>query len=158
MDVDAVTLSKLTPVEQAKYIKEGQYFRYRKTGHNMWNCCTSPTSQGLPSPSHPQQIRTTHTQPEPSRNPFTPTPHSALDEYVNSLKTLGKRESNILEVLTTCYEEPAEEIAEISTPGADPIIAYNVDGTKNQKETIRWKARTILTLKDHSNPIELMIL
>ena len=40
----------------------------------------------------------------------------------------------------------------------NPIITYNVDGTKNQKGTICWKARTILTLKDHSNPIELMIL
>ena len=39
----------------------------------------------------------------------------------------------------------------------DPIIIYNVDGTKNQKETICWKARSILTLEDHSNPIELMI-
>ena len=43
---------------------------------------------------------------------------SALDEYVNSLKTSGKSESNILDVLTTCFEEPAEEIAEISTPRA----------------------------------------
>ena len=47
-----------------------------------------------------------------------PTPKSALNEYVNSLKTSGKSESNILDVLTTCFEEPAEEIAEISTPGA----------------------------------------
>ena len=40
----------------------------------------------------------------------------------------------------------------------EPIIAYNVDGTKNLKGTICWKARTILTLQDHSDPIELMIL
>ena len=40
----------------------------------------------------------------------------------------------------------------------NPIIAYNVDGTKNQKGTICWKVRTILTLKDHSDQIELMIL
>ena len=40
----------------------------------------------------------------------------------------------------------------------DPIIAYNVDGTKNQKGTICWKARTILTLEDHSDLIKLMIL
>ena len=39
-----------------------------------------------------------------------------------------------------------------------PIIAYNIDGTKNQKGTIHWKAKTILTLRDHSDPIELMIL
>ena len=46
------------------------------------------------------------------------TPHCALDEYVNMLKTSGKSEANILEVLTTCYEEPSEEISEISTSGA----------------------------------------
>ena len=40
----------------------------------------------------------------------------------------------------------------------EPIIAYNVDGTKNQKGTIRWKAKTVLTIEDHSDPIELMIL
>ena len=118
MDVDAITLSKLTPVKRAKCIKEGQCFRCRKTGCNARNCHTSSPSQGSPSLSHLQQIRVTHTQPEPSRNPFTPPPCSALDEYVNSLKTSGKSESNILEVLTTCFKEPTEEIAEISTPGA----------------------------------------
>ena len=40
----------------------------------------------------------------------------------------------------------------------DPIITYSVDGMKNQKGTICWKARTILTLEYHSDPIELMIL
>ena len=40
----------------------------------------------------------------------------------------------------------------------EPIIAYNVDGTKNLKGTIHWKAKIILTLKDHSDLIELMIL
>ena len=39
-----------------------------------------------------------------------------------------------------------------------PITAYNVDGMKNLKGTIQWKAKTILTLEDHSDPIELMIL
>ena len=39
-----------------------------------------------------------------------------------------------------------------------PILAYNVDGTTNQKGTIHWKVRTTLTLGDHSHPIELMIL
>ena len=38
------------------------------------------------------------------------------------------------------------------------IIAYNVDGTKNLKGTICWKAETVLTLKDHSDPIRLMTL
>ena len=40
----------------------------------------------------------------------------------------------------------------------EPIVTYNVDGTKNLKGTIHWKAKTVLTLKDHSDPIELMIL
>ena len=39
-----------------------------------------------------------------------------------------------------------------------PILTYNVDGTTNQKGTIRWKVKTTLTLGDHSHPIELMIL
>ena len=39
-----------------------------------------------------------------------------------------------------------------------PVLAYNVDGTTNQKGTIRWKVRTTLTLGNHSHPIELMIL
>ena len=39
----------------------------------------------------------------------------------------------------------------------ESIIAYNVDGTKNQKGTIHWKAKTVLTLGDHSDPIKLMI-
>ena len=72
MDMDAVTLSKLTPVEQAKCMKEGRCFRCRKTRHNTQNCCTSSPSQGSPSLPCPQQIRVTHTQPEPSRNSFTP--------------------------------------------------------------------------------------
>ena len=40
----------------------------------------------------------------------------------------------------------------------EPITAYNVDGTMNQKGTIRWKARTTITFEDHADPIELMIL
>ena len=117
MDVDAVSLSKLTPVERAKCMKEGRCFRCRKLGHNAQNCRSSGTSS--PSPTIPRlhQTRTTQTQAEPSKNLFSPTPKSALDEYVNSLKTSGKSESNILDVLTTCIEEPTEEIAEISTPG-----------------------------------------
>ena len=118
MDVDAVSLSKLTPVEHAKCMKEGRCFRCRKTGHNARNCRSSGTLPPSPTVPRPHQIRTTQTQAEPSKNPFTPAPKSALDEYVNSLKTSGKSESNILDVLTTCFEEPAEEIAEISTPGA----------------------------------------
>ena len=64
MDVDAITLSKLTPVKLAKCIKEGRCFRCRKAGHNAQNCHTSSPSQSSPSLPCPQQIRVTHTQPE----------------------------------------------------------------------------------------------
>ena len=57
-------------------------------------------------------------KPSPPRTHLHLLPSSALGEYINSLKTSGKSESNILDVLTTCFKEPAEEIAEISTPGA----------------------------------------
>ena len=119
MDIDTISLSKLTPVERAKCMKEGRCFRCRKPRHNARNCrSSSGASSPSPTVPHPHQIRTTLTQAKPSKNPFTTTPKSALDEYVNSLKTSGKSESNILDVLTTCFEEPAKEIAEISTPGA----------------------------------------
>ena len=39
-----------------------------------------------------------------------------------------------------------------------PILAYNIDGTTNQKGTIHWKVKTTLTLGDHSHPVELMVL
>jgi hypothetical protein len=44
MDVDTVTLSKLTPTERAKCIREGRCFRCRKMGHNATNCNTSQNS------------------------------------------------------------------------------------------------------------------
>ena len=34
MDIDAISLSKLTPVERAKCMKEGRCFQCRKPGHN----------------------------------------------------------------------------------------------------------------------------
>ena len=101
-------------------MREGWCFRCRKMGHNAQNCrVTFPTTSST-SP-HPQQIRTTEIAPlkSESKNPFitaTPT-HSVLDEYVNTLKTSGKEDKEILEVLKTCNEEPAAEVAEISTPG-----------------------------------------
>ena len=90
MDVDAVSLSKLTPVEHVKCMKEGRCFQCRKPGHNARNCRSSGTTSPSPTVPHPHQIRTTQTQAEPSKNPFTTTPKSALNEYVNSLKTSGK--------------------------------------------------------------------
>ena len=101
-------------------VHEGrEMFSMQETWTQCLNCCsssgTSPPSSTVP---HSHQIRTTQTQAEPSKNPFTPAPKSALDEYINSLKTLGKSESNILDILTTCFKDPVEEIAKISTPRA----------------------------------------
>ena len=91
MDVDAASLSKLTPVERTKYMKEGRCFQCRKPGHNARNChSSSGTSPPSSTSPRPHQIRTTQTQAKPSKNPFTPVPKSALDEYVNSLKTSEK--------------------------------------------------------------------
>ena len=39
-----------------------------------------------------------------------------------------------------------------------PIIAYNVDGAKNQKGTIWWKAKTTLTLNKQQDSVELLVL
>jgi hypothetical protein len=112
MDVDTVTLSKLTPTERAKCIKEGRCFRCRKTGHNTTQCNSSRNSSPRFTP-RPQTIRSTETQ-----APSTSAPPKALlpiEAYINSLKTQGKNDDEILQVLQMCYEEPKEEIAHVST-------------------------------------------
>ena len=42
----------------------------------------------------------------------TPSP---IEAYVNTLKTQGKNEMEILQVLQMCYKEPKEEISVVST-------------------------------------------
>ena len=46
--------------------------------------------------------------PTPAKNP------SPIEAYVNSLKTQGKNEMEILQVLQMCYEEPKDEISDVS--------------------------------------------
>jgi hypothetical protein len=112
MDVDTVTLSKLTPTECAKCIKEGRCFHCRKTGQNTTNCNLSRNSPSRFTP-RPQTIRSAETQvPSTSISPKTLSP---IEAYINSLKTQGKNDDEILEVLQMCYEEPKEEIAHVST-------------------------------------------
>ena len=53
MDIDAITLTKLTPTEWVKCMKEGQYFRCRKTGHNTQNCWVTFPPQNQSSTPHP---------------------------------------------------------------------------------------------------------
>ena len=75
MDVDAVSLSKLTPVERTKCMKEGRCFQCRKPGHNAQNCrSSSETSSPSSTVPHPHQIRTTQTQAEPPRTRSHPPP------------------------------------------------------------------------------------
>ena len=113
MDVDGITLSKLTPAERAKCICEGKCFRCRLPGHNASQCKKDRT----PCPQH---IRTAKTDPSPSTSPPVNTKApSSIDVFVNSLKTQGKDEAEILQVLQMCFEEPKEEIAVVSTLDQD---------------------------------------
>ena len=112
MDIDAISLSKLTPMERARCIKEGLCFRCRKKGHSTNKC---NNTQNAPSGTYPrpQTIRSTET-----KTPTTPSPAktpSPIEAYVNFLKTHGKNETEILQVLQMCYEEPKEEISVVST-------------------------------------------
>ena len=45
----------------------------------------------------------------PAKDPLS------IEAYVNSLKTQGKNETEILQVLQMYYEEPKEEISVVST-------------------------------------------
>ena len=62
---------------------------------------------------HPQTIRSTETK-TPTTPPPAKTP-SPIKAYVNSLKAQGKNETEILQALQMCYEEPKEEISVVST-------------------------------------------
>ena len=112
MDIDAISLSKLTPTERAKCIREGLCFHCRKKGHSTNKC---NNTQNTPTGAYPrlQTIRSTETKaptvPAPAKGP------SPIETYVNSLKTQGKNETEILQVLQMCYEEPKEEISVVST-------------------------------------------
>ena len=113
MDVDAITLSKLTPAERAKCIREGKCFCCRLPGHNAFQCKKDRNPR-------PQNIRTAETDPSsltsPPVNNKVP---SSIDVFVNSLKTQGKNEAEILQVLQMCFEEPKEEIAVVSALDQD---------------------------------------
>ena len=114
MDVDTITLSKLTPTERAKCIHEGKCFRCRRPGHNASQCKKDKDSR-------PQTIRVAETDSSSSSTPppvNTQVP-SFINAFVNSLKTQGKNEAEILQVLQMCFEEPKEEIAVVSTLDQD---------------------------------------
>ncbi|KAF8548978.1 hypothetical protein OG21DRAFT_1488921 [Imleria badia] len=86
MDVDAITLIKLTPAECARCIKTS----------------SSP---------RPQSIRCTDVTTNTPAVPPTPATLSAIDIYVQTLTTQGKSEAEVLQTLKMCYEEPTEEVA-----------------------------------------------
>ena len=116
MDIDNVNLSKLTPTECAKCIREGCCFRCRKTGHNVTTCHT-PCSSNTTSPTpRPQNIH--HTETSLSSQEIPTPPRSKLDKYVNSLKTSRKSNEEIFSILKMRYEESPEEITSVTlTPG-----------------------------------------
>ena len=113
MDVDTITLSKLTPAERAKCIREGKCFRCRLPGHNASQCKKDKNPC-------PQNIRTAETDPSSLTSPpiDTKTP-SPIDIFVNSLKTQGKNKAEILQVLQMCFKEPKEEITVVSALDQD---------------------------------------
>ena len=76
--------------------------------HNTNNCKAFPFSSTRHA-NPTQNINNTETSSPPKEKQ-----HTKLDEYVNSLKTLGKTDNEIFSTLKMCYEEP-EELAEIST-------------------------------------------
>ena len=112
MDIDTISLSKLTPMERARCIREGLCFHCRKKGHSSNNC---NNIRNAPTGAYPhlQTICSTETK-TPTTPPPAKTP-SPIEAYVNSLKTQGKNEMEILQVLQMCYEEPKEEISVVST-------------------------------------------
>ena len=109
MDVDAISLTKLTPVEWAHCIREKLCFRCWKPGHSA-----SQHNQSTPCP---QNIRTTNTSkpmnptPQPNINPTPPV--SAIKAYVQTLKMQGKDEAEVLQTLKLCYEDLSENIASV---------------------------------------------
>ena len=113
MDVDTITLSKLTPTERAKCIREGRCFHCQLPGHNASQCKKDKNPR-------PQTICAAETDPPSSTPPPVNTKApSPIDIFVNSLKTQGKDEAEILQVLQMCFEEPKEEIAVVSTLNKD---------------------------------------
>ena len=112
MDIDAISLSKLTPTERARCIKEGLCFRCRKKGHSA-NKCNNARNAPTGAYLHPQTIHYAEIKaPTPTPPMKTPLP---IETYINSLKTQGKNETEILQVLQMCYEEPKKEISVVST-------------------------------------------
>ena len=112
MDIDAISLSKLTPTERARCIKEGLCFCCRKKGHSA-NKCSNTRNISTGTFPHPQTIHSTETKTPATTSPAKiPLP---IETYIDSLKTLGKNETEILQVLQMCYEEPKEEISVVST-------------------------------------------
>ena len=81
---------------------------------------TTPPNAKKDRNPRPQNIRTAETDPSPSPSPPVNTKvPSSINVFVNSLKTQGKDEAEILQVLQMCFKEPKEEIAVVSTLSQD---------------------------------------
>ena len=112
MDINAISLSKQTLMERARCIKEGLCFHCRRKGHSA-NKCNNTRSAPTGTYPCPQTICSAETK-IPTMPPPMKTP-SPIEAYVSSLKTQGKNETEILQVLQMCYEELKEEISVVST-------------------------------------------
>ena len=110
MDVDAISLTKLTPAERARCIRKKLCCRCQKPGHSA--------SQHNQSTPHPQNVHTTDTSkstnpmPQSNINPTSP-PVSAIKAYIQTLKTQGKDKAKVLRTLKLCYEDPLENVASV---------------------------------------------
>ena len=116
MDMDTITLSKLTPAEWAYVLKKDS----ASIAGRRVIVSTNALTLEMPNPgtnSHPQTICSTKinssTTPSPAGSPF------AIGVCVGSLKTQEKNEVEILQVLQIYYEESKEEISVISTSDQD---------------------------------------
>ena len=114
MEVDFIKLKKLTLQKHAKYMREGQCFKYRKISHDARNCRSSSQSQKNPSTS--QQIH--HIKDTPIEKPVT----STFSAYTH---TVGKSEDELLQTLKLCYKEPNEEVRITTTFQSDKEGFWN---------------------------------
>ena len=69
-------------------------------------------------PPHLQNVCTTDISVNKAINPTppsnatpTPPPVSAIEAYVQTLKTQGKDQTEVLQTLKLCYEDPPENVA-----------------------------------------------
>ena len=115
MDVDAVRLKKLSPVDHARCIREGLCFHCRKKGHSANECRSTQTSGKPKGNNRPQMVRNTETTTPSSSTTSIIAPATPIDLFIQNLTTKGKSPEDILQTLKICYEEDEENVAAATT-------------------------------------------